>query len=72
MKKALSLILSLILIVSCMALATIAASADTTPRYTVLVLDASGSMSCDKLAAEKQTAIKFCEIATKNSRHIIT
>lgn len=67
MKKVLSIVLSLMLVVSCMALATVSASADRTPRYTVLVLDVSTSLSRESFAAEQAAAIKFCETATRNS-----
>ena len=66
MKKLLSIVISLALLVGCMAMAIVSASADRLARYTVLVLDVSSSMSGDKLASEKQAAIKFCETATKN------
>ena len=44
MKKILSIVISLALLVGCMAVATVSASAERLARYTVLVLDVSGSM----------------------------
>ena len=68
MKKILSIVISLALLVGCMAVATVSASAERLARYTVLVLDVSGSMEDNgRLDSEKKAAIKFCETATKNS-----
>lgn len=76
MKKLLSIMLCIVLAVSCMAAATVSASADAKPRYIVLVLDVSYSMdsygtdsNITRLESEKMAAVKFCEGATKNAEN---
>ncbi len=76
MKKVLSIMLCLVLAISCMAAATVSASADAKPRYIVLVLDVSSSMDSygedsdmSRLESEKLAAVRFCEQATKNVKN---
>ncbi len=64
MKKALSLMLCLILALGCLSATALTASADTMPRYIVLLLDVSGSMDKnDRIESEKEAALKFCQTA---------
>lgn len=64
MKKIISLMLCIVLAVSCAAMAVVSASADTKPRYVALVLDVSGSMRNGyptRLSSEKEAALSFCK-----------
>lgn len=68
MKKVLSIMICIALAVGCLAMTTVSASADTKPRYIVLLLDISDSMEeNDRLASEKKAAVTFCEAVTKNT-----
>ena len=64
MKKFVSAILCIVLAVSCFAAAAVTASADTLPRYVVLVLDVSYSMDIGlpktRLDSQKEAAKSFC------------
>lgn len=68
MKRIISIMLCVVLALSCAAMSVVSASADTNtkPRYVALVLDISYSMdagSPSRLTLEKQAAISFCETA---------
>ena len=68
MKKVLSIMLCIMLAISCLSVTALTASADTTPRYIVLLLDTSASMeNGTRLADEKAAAIKFCETVTSSN-----
>lgn len=64
MKKIISLLMSLVMLVSvfsCFALPTNASeSSNSIERYSVLILDDSGSMSGKPMTVQKQSAKKFC------------
>ena len=65
MKKLLSIVLCIVLAVSCMAFAAVTASADALPRYVVLALDVSYSMDSgspvSRMDSQKSAAKSFCE-----------
>ena len=63
-KRILSIFLVVLLIFGAVPMGVMNASAETkmdTLRYTVLLLDVSGSMKGEAIKAEKEAAIKFCE-----------
>ena len=64
-KKILALILGILILTSSFA---ISASAVSNTRYSVLVLDVSGSMSGSPVAELKVAATKFCEEVLKSNR----
>ncbi len=70
MKKIISLLMSLVMLVStfsCFALPTNASeSSNSTERYSVLILDDSGSMSGKPMTVQKQSAKKFCNSVLKS------
>lgn len=72
MKKVISLLMSLVMLVSvfsCFALPTNASeSSNSTERYSVLILDDSGSMSGRPMTVQKQSAKKFCNSVLKSKR----
>ena len=57
-KRVLAMVLSVMLLVSCL---VVSASAENNTRYSVLVLDVSGSMWGTPLQAAKEASKKFCE-----------
>lgn len=65
-KKILALILGILILTSCFAISASAAVSNT--RYSVLVLDVSGSMRGSPVAELKVAATKFCEEVLKSNR----
>ena len=65
-KKILALILGILILTSSFAISASAAVSNT--RYSVLVLDVSGSMSGSPVAELKVAATKFCEEVLKSNR----
>lgn len=60
--------LCIMLAISCLSVTALTASADTAPRYIVLLLDTSASMeSGTRLEDEKAAATKFCETVTSSN-----
>ena len=65
-KKILAIIMTIMMLVSCVALS--ASAANNKDRYSVLVLDCSGSMSGNKIAELKEGAVAFCEQVLSSNR----
>ena len=63
MKRIVSAFLILVLLLGCCAFS--AAAAEDVVRYSVLILDSSGSMSGTPAAKQKTAAIKFCDAVLK-------
>lgn len=66
LKKALALLLTVLIFTSCMAVS--ASAAATGERYTVLVLDISGSMYGQPIQDLKEAATTFCQQVLSNNR----
>ena len=60
MKKILSMLLAVLLLLGCLPSSVAAADEPEVARYSVLILDTSGSMSGTPVSKQKLAAIKFC------------
>lgn len=61
MKKVISIVLVILVIISCSTIGALADSNNSKTRYSVLILDTSGSMSGTPSKVQKTAAKKFCE-----------
>lgn len=69
LQKILAIILVIVISISSLAVTSFAATGSSKDRYSVLVLDVSGSMSGNKIAELKEGAIAFCEQLLSSDRN---